>query len=144
MAPWKSGHVELAEFVISGSISAAEHHWQRGVAALQEEIEMTRYSNEAVLEALRRVQYRQVPWARRPVVFEYLRGLGLMDLVRQRTVAPAPGFHAPVDIAVLTDKGRAEFARLARDERTLTWESLRTHDYALGEVCIATELDERS
>jgi len=90
---------------------------------------MTTYSNEAVLEALRRVQYRQVPWARRPMVFEYLRGLGLMDTVRQRTVAPAPGFHAPVDIAVLTDRGRAEFARLARDERSLQWSSTRVANY---------------
>ncbi|WEY37413.1 hypothetical protein [Paraburkholderia sp. SUR17] len=90
---------------------------------------MTTYSNEAVLEALRRAQYRQVPWARRPEVFEYLRALGLMETVRQRTVAPAPGFHAPVDIAVLTDRGRAEFARLARDERSLQWEASRMSDY---------------
>ena len=83
---------------------------------------MTTYSNEAVLEALRRAQYRQVPWARRPGVFQYLRALGLMDTVRQRTVAPAPGFHAPVDIAVLTERGRAEFARLEHDERLLTLE----------------------
>ena len=90
---------------------------------------MTTYSNEAVLEALRRAQYRQVPWARRPGVFQYLRALGLMDTVRQRTVAPAPGFHAPVDIAVLTERGRAEFARLARDERSLSWTDQRMHDY---------------
>jgi hypothetical protein len=91
---------------------------------------MTTYSNEAVLEALRRVQYRQVPWARRPGVFEYLRGLGLMDTVRQRTVAPGAGFHAPVDIAVLTERGRAEFARLAREERLLGWSAQRTGDYS--------------
>jgi hypothetical protein len=95
---------------------------------------MTTYSNEVVLEALRRVQYRQVPWARRPEVFQYLRELGLMDTVRQRTVAPAPGFHAPVDIAVLTDRGRAEFARLARDERSLQWPAHRIADYAAPRV----------
>ncbi len=94
---------------------------------------MTTYSNEAVLEALRRAQYRQVPWARRPGVFEYLRALGMMDTVRQRTVAPAPGFHAPVDIAVLTDRGRAEFARLARDERSLDWDRHRASDYVAAE-----------
>ncbi len=94
---------------------------------------MTTYSNEAVLEALRRAQYRQVPWARRPGVFEYLRALGMMDTVRQRTVAPAPGFHAPVDIAVLTDRGRAEFARLARDERSLDWDRHRANDYVAAE-----------
>jgi hypothetical protein len=87
------------------------------------------YSNEAVLEALRRVQYRQVPWARRPSVFEYLRGLGLMETVRQRTVAPGAGFHAPVDIAVLTDRGRAEFARLTREERLLGWSASKDDSY---------------
>lgn len=90
---------------------------------------MTMYSNEAVLEALRRVQYRQVPWARRPGVFEYLRGLGLMETARQRTVSPGAGFHAPVDIAVLTERGRAEFARLAREERSLAWPERRADGY---------------
>src|ERR1700742_3231842 len=89
---------------------------------------MTTYSNEAVLEALRRAQYRQVPWARRPGVFQYLRALGLMDTVRQRTVAPAPGFHAPVDIAVLTERGTAEFARRERDERLVTGAVQRVND----------------
>jgi hypothetical protein len=94
---------------------------------------MTTYSNEAVLEALRRAQYRQVPWARRPGGFEYLRALGLMETVRQRTVAPAPGFHAPVDIAVLTDRGRAEFGRLERYERSLDWTARKMHDYVAAE-----------
>lgn len=55
-----------------------------------------------------------------------------MDTVRQRTVAPAPGFHAPVDIAVLTERGRAEFARLEHDERMLTWTAQRMNDYVLA------------
>lgn len=93
---------------------------------------MATYSNEVVLDALRRAQYRQVPWARRPGVFEYLRGLGLMDTARQKTVAPAPGFHAPVDIAILTDNGRAEFARLERNEKAATWADLRIAHYQLG------------
>lgn len=101
---------------------------------------MTTYSNEAVLEALRRVQYRQVPWARRPGVFEYLRGLGLMETARQRTVAPGAGFHAPVDIAVLTDRGRAEFNRLAREERAQTWTDARTSEYVPSEAAAAVEL----
>ncbi|CAD6558862.1 hypothetical protein ACFQ3P_32415 [Paraburkholderia sabiae] len=95
---------------------------------------MTAYSNEAVLEALRRAQYRQVPWAKRPGVFQYLRSLGMMDTVRQRTVAPAPGFHAPVDIAVLTERGRAEFARLSRDERALDWDARRMCHYVFSGV----------
>jgi hypothetical protein len=106
---------------------------------------MTTYSNETVLEALRRAQYRQVPWARRPGVFQYLRALGLMDTVRQRTVAPAPGFHAPVDIAVLTEQGRAEFARLAHAETQLSWTVQRMNDYvvATAETQPATALEAR-
>ncbi|EIP87563.1 hypothetical protein A33K_15584 [Burkholderia humptydooensis MSMB43] len=96
-----------------------------------------------MLDALRRVQYRQVPWARRPGVFEYLRALGLMDTVRQKTVAPAPGFHAPVDIAVLTDNGRVEFARLERDERQPDWEARRIEDYALSEASAVSILESR-
>lgn len=57
-----------------------------------------------------------------------------MDTVRQRTVAPAPGFHAPVDIAVLTERGKAEFARLEHDERLLTWTAQRMNDYVLAAV----------
>ena len=105
-------------------------------------VQMATYSNEAVLEALRRVQYRQVPWARRPGVFEYLRGLGLMVTARQRTVSPGAGFHAPVDIAVLTDRGRAEFTRLAREERSLGWAAQRMGDYSLAESAAAT-MDDR-
>ncbi|AUT59793.1 hypothetical protein PTKU46_18660 [Paraburkholderia terrae] len=100
---------------------------------------MTAYSNEVVLEALRRAQYRQVPWAKRPGVFQYLRSLGMMDTVRQRTVAPAPGFHAPVDIAVLTELGRAEFARLARDERSLDWDARRVRNYVFAGAVVAGE-----
>lgn len=93
---------------------------------------MTTYSNEAVLEALRRAQYRQVPWAKRPPAFDQLRALGLLELVRQRTVAPAPGFHAPVDIAVVTERGRLEFNRLARDERSMDWDLHRAERYTLA------------
>ena len=55
-----------------------------------------------------------------------------MDTVRQRTVAPAPGFHAPVAIAVLTERGRAEFARLEHDERLLSWSAQRMNDYVVA------------
>ncbi|MDR5757390.1 hypothetical protein [Caballeronia sp. LZ035] len=93
---------------------------------------MTTYSNEAVLEALRRAQYRQVPWAKRPNVFDLLRALGLLELTRQRTVAPAPGFHAPVDIAVVTERGKNEFSRLSRDERSTDWDLRRVERYTFG------------
>jgi hypothetical protein len=102
------------------------------MSVFEERGEMATYSNEAVLEALRRAQYRQVPWARSPGVFAYLRGLGLMDTARQRTVAPGSGFHAPVDIAVLTERGRAEFARLAREEQSVGWSARRNNGYELS------------
>jgi hypothetical protein len=86
------------------------------------------YSNEAVLEALRRIQYRQVPWPRRPRVFEFLRSCGLLETARQRT-ASAPGYHAPVDIAVLTEMGKAEVERLERAERGMMWSDMRTVIY---------------
>jgi hypothetical protein len=60
--------------------------------------------------------------------------LGLLELVRQRTVAPAPGFHAPVDIAVVTERGKLEFSRLSRDERSMDWELHRAAPYALAIV----------
>jgi hypothetical protein len=55
-----------------------------------------------------------------------------LELVRQRTVAPAPGFHAPVDIAVVTERGKLEFSRLARDERTMDWDLRRNLPYSLA------------
>jgi hypothetical protein len=66
-----------------------------------------------------------------------------MDTVRQKTVAPAPGFHAPVDIAVLTDNGRAECARLERDEKLLSWTDRRMDDYALSEASAVAILESR-
>jgi hypothetical protein len=47
-------------------------------------------------------------------------------------VAPAPGFHAPVDIAVVTERGKHEFSRLARDERSLDWDLHRAEAYSLS------------
>lgn len=87
-----------------------------------------RYSNEAVLEALRHAQYRQVPWPKRPRVFEYLLSLGLIETTRQRSTV-ASTYHAPVDIAVLTALGRAEFDRLARIADTPGWGDDRASTY---------------
>lgn len=88
-----------------------------------------KYSNEVVLEALRRVQLRQVPWAKRPHIFEFLREMGLLDTARQRTAA-TPGYHSPVDIAILTENGKAEIDRLERDERSALWSAQRVVEYA--------------
>jgi hypothetical protein len=47
-------------------------------------------------------------------------------------VAPAPGFHAPVDIAVVTERGKLEFSRLARDERSMDWDLHRAEPYSMA------------
>jgi hypothetical protein len=78
------------------------------------------YSNGAVLEALRRVQFRQVPWPNRPRVFEFLRQQGLLETMRQPS-RPVPGHHEPVDIAVLTARGKEEIGRLEQRERSSHW-----------------------
>jgi hypothetical protein len=118
--------------LVGAACSLLTAHERRRHGCTGRNNEMTTYSNEAVLEALRRAQYRQVPWAKRPNVFDHLRALGLLELVRQRTVAPAPGFHAPVDIAVVTERGKLEFSRLARDERSMDWDQHRNAPYALA------------
>lgn len=100
---------------------------------------MKQHSNEAVLEALRHAQYRQVPWPKRPKVFEFLRGAGLLETIRQRT-PDGPGYHAPVDIAVLTPRGKAEIVRLERSERAPSWTDERVNLYlAPAEVAKTSE-----
>jgi len=89
------------------------------------------YSNEAVLEALRRAQFRQVPWPKRPRVFEFLRQQGLIETMRQPSPL-VPGYHAPVDIAVLTSRGKAEIGRLERRERAAEWTDEKALGYALA------------
>jgi hypothetical protein len=97
-----------------------------------------KHSNEAVLEALRHAQYRQVPWPKRPKVFEFLRGAGLLETIRQRT-PDGPGYHAPVDIAVLTARGKAEIVRLERIERLASWPDERVSLYLVAGGATATE-----
>jgi hypothetical protein len=89
------------------------------------------YSNEAVLEALRRAQFRQVPWLKRPRVFEFLHQQGLLETMRQASPL-VPGHHAPVDIAVLTARGKAEMDRLERCERSSHWIGEKALGYALA------------
>ncbi|WP_370642937.1 MULTISPECIES: hypothetical protein [Mycetohabitans] len=87
------------------------------------------YTNEAVLEGLRRAQYRQVPWPRRPRVFEFLREQGLIGTARQPSPL-VPGYHAPVDIAVLSAQGKTELGRLERRARLPAWSVERELRYA--------------
>jgi hypothetical protein len=89
------------------------------------------YSNGAVLEALRRAQFRQVPWSKRPRVFEFLRQQGLLETMRQPS-RPVPGHHEPVDIAVLTVRGKEEIGRLEQRERLSHWIDEKALVYVLA------------
>jgi hypothetical protein len=100
------------------------------------------YSNEAVLEALRRAQFRQVPWPRRPRVFVFLREQGLIETVRQPSPL-VPGYHAPVDIAVLTARGKAEIGRLERSERQVSWSDERASLYSVSVPGTAAVADQQ-
>ncbi|WP_175107988.1 hypothetical protein [Pararobbsia alpina] len=89
------------------------------------------YSNGAVLEALRRAQFRQVPWPKRPRVFEFLHQQGLIATMRQPS-SPVPGPHEPVDIAVLTARGKEEIRRLELRERSSHWIDEKALVYVLA------------
>jgi hypothetical protein len=89
------------------------------------------YSNGAVLEALRRAQFRQVPWPNRPRVFEFLRQQGLLETMRQPS-RPGPGHHEPVDIAVLTARGKEEIDRLEQREQSSHWIDEKALVYVLA------------
>ncbi|UDG81928.1 hypothetical protein [Candidatus Vallotia cooleyia] len=91
------------------------------------------YTNEAVLESLRRAQYRQVPWPRRPRVFEFLRERGLISTARQPSLL-LPGYHAPVDIAVLSTQGKTELGRLERRALLPEWPVERELRYTCDEA----------
>jgi hypothetical protein len=100
------------------------------------------YSNEAVLDALRRAQFRQVPWPKRPRVFEFLRQQGLLETMRQPSPL-VPGHHEPVDIAVLTARGKEEIGRLEQCERSSHWIDVKAFVYVLAgraEAAVAPKL----
>jgi hypothetical protein len=89
-------------------------------------------SNEMVLDALHRVLYRQIPWHKRPATFSSLRAVGLIEPVRQRA---AVGAREPAsDIAMVTERGRAEIDRLERCRSLSNWGHERFADYAYGAV----------
>lgn len=86
------------------------------------------YANDAVLEALHLVQYRQIPWHKRPAVLTSLRGLGLIDTARQQPPVDVRYF-SPVHIAVLSEHGKRELLRLEALSRSKDWEQERLADY---------------
>jgi len=79
-----------------------------------------KYANDVVLEALRLALYRQIPWHKRPAIFTVLRALGLIDTVDRKPPANIQ-YCASLPVAVLTDKGRQEMARLEASRGASGW-----------------------
>ena len=78
------------------------------------------FSNGAVLEALRLALYRQIPWHKRPAIFTSLRAQGLMQIVEQKPPIGAK-YLAPLQIAILTDKGQKEIQRIEASMHVAGW-----------------------
>lgn len=84
-------------------------------------------SNGSVLDALRHVQLRKVPWYKRSTLFDYLRSLGLIESTRSDY--EVSGVRYPLVIALLTKAGQEEIRRLASLEQVADWESIRLEHY---------------
>ncbi|WP_175907732.1 MULTISPECIES: hypothetical protein [Burkholderia] len=91
----------------------------------------------AVLDGLRRVCHRQVVRHRHGAPFEAFAQLGFITWVRQpvrlsQQVSERSRFvPTPVDVAELTDTGRAALDWLVALEATAQWETLRARPYGM-------------
>lgn len=89
----------------------------------------------AVLDGLRRVCHRQVVRYRQGAPFDALAQMGFIAWVRQpvrlsQQVSEKSRYvPAPIDIAELTDTGRAALDWLVGLETTSQWETLRARPY---------------
>jgi len=95
-------------------------------------------SHKAVLEGLKRTCYRQVQRYRHDPLLDVLERMTLVAWVRQPLrlsqlplSARAPRVPAPVEIAELTDAGRAALERLSSLEQSDQWLAIRATPYAL-------------
>lgn len=88
-----------------------------------------RLSNGKVLEQLTQVRNRQIPWFKNASVFVNLKALGLLGSRLQQAGSGTGRPH--VEIAVLTDLGRAEFERLKRLENKTGWADFWRSTYDL-------------
>ncbi len=78
-------------------------------------------SNAQVLDTLRRVRYRQVPWYKRATLFSSLRELGLIASMRQSSSGRT--HQSVVEVAVLTEQGKEELERLELWQQRESWKS---------------------
>src|SRR5215831_2663992 len=85
-------------------------------------------SNEVILETLRHVQFRQVPWYKQSMIFDFLQSIGLVKA--KRSDYAVNGSPRPQIIALLTPDGRGEIHRLAKLERDDDWSTIKKRNYA--------------
>ena len=78
------------------------------------------FSNGTVLEALRLVLYRQIPWHKRPVILASLHSQRLIQSVDHKPPADAR-YLPPLRIAILTDKGQKEIERIEASKHLAGW-----------------------
>jgi hypothetical protein len=77
-------------------------------------------SNGAVLAALQLVLCRQITWHKRPAILTSLHALGLIQSIDQKP-PPNANYLPPLKIAILTDKGRREIARIETSTHLAEW-----------------------
>lgn len=76
-------------------------------------------SNGQVWDALEQVRLRQVPWHKRSQLFAKLQAAGLVEPVEQKTLSMA--WRPVLSVAMLTEAGKAELARLALCQSDEAW-----------------------
>lgn len=85
-------------------------------------------SHEAVLRHLRMAGERRIPWRRRPPLFAWLLGWGMIEMQR---LPPEGNTRAPAlfEMAVLTGAGHSELERLQRLATEAGWQALARTGY---------------
>jgi len=78
------------------------------------------FSNGTVLEALRLVLHRQIPWHKRPAILTSLHSQGLIQGVDDKP-PPNAKYLPPLKIAILTDKGQKEIERIEASKHLAGW-----------------------
>jgi len=78
------------------------------------------FDNGTVLEALRLVLHRQIPWHKRPAILMSLRSQGLIHSVDHKP-PPSAMYLPPLKIAILTAKGKQEIARIEGSMHLTGW-----------------------
>lgn len=86
-------------------------------------------SCEFVLSELESIRLRQIPWHKKPTVFNTLSSLGLVEVAQQRNAVSSS--RPSTRIVVLTKLGLTELIRLKSRSHENSWRTMRVSVYAL-------------